>query len=188
MRQTSSSIASLEQYYSEEHSIPIKHCTSVSVIRPHKNRLKSFIDQGIFSEDEVSCHVEGEERILNDSFLSGISLVSFGGFTSASEAINVANKTSSEFLRGITPSSSYYGGEKLLAISKAENGDIGNAVIEGILYPCKIGFDEEYFVVASQDEESRVAGIDGEISSLLCFINFCSIDFSIAFAFILFFQ
>lgn len=170
MRHTSSSTVPLEQFYSGEHSLANKHCNSVSVIAPHKNRIKSFIDQGIFAEKEVDSQVEGEACILNNSFLSGISIVSFEGFTSASEAINLADEISSEFLRGITPSSSYYDGEQLLTISRAEDDDIGDAQSEtkGILYPCKIGFEEEYFVVVSQDEELRVTGIDGEIRVFCC--------------------
>jgi len=168
MRHTSSPIVPLEECYSGEHSLPKKYCNSVSVITPHKNRLKSFIDQGIFAEKEVNSQVEGEECILNNPFLSGISIVSFDGFTSASEAINLADEISSEFLRGINPSRSYYDGEQLLTISRAENDDIGDAVSEtkGILFPCKIGFEEEYFVVVSQDDELRVTGIDVIFRSL----------------------
>ena len=85
LRHISAKYSSLESHLQKEDQV------SVSIVHPLKNRVRSFIDQGILDDDEIG---EDEEKVLGGAFIGCISLAWFDGFTSASEAVNLANDES----------------------------------------------------------------------------------------------
>lgn len=83
LRHNSAPVSSLETYYTGEESAPDGHV--ISLLNPSINRIDQFTKQGILTEDEVKYGIEDEKKMLNGFFLSCLSLVTFGGFLSASE-------------------------------------------------------------------------------------------------------
>ena len=149
----------LESYHTGQETAPSG--IVVSLVHPSINRISSFIKQGVFTDDEIDYSVEGEERVTNDSFFLGcLSLVTFDGFTSSSESVNDAVDVSNAMLaccprrdddQGVVKNH-----EELCKIVDDDND------VTGILFPCKIDFDYEYFCLISHDDKFRVTAVDGE--------------------------
>ena len=81
LRHNTASSCSLETYYTGKEDSP--NGLTVSLLDTSSNRVDDFVKQGVLSEDEVDFCVDGG-KVTNDSFLSCLSLVTFGGFMSSS--------------------------------------------------------------------------------------------------------
>jgi len=81
LRHNTASSCSLETYYTGKEESP--NGLTVSLLDTSSNRVDDFVKQGVLSEDEADFCVDGG-KVTNDSFLSCLSLVTFGGFMSSS--------------------------------------------------------------------------------------------------------
>jgi len=146
-----SSSTSLEKYHSGEEATLDGHI--VSVAKPSVNRVSSFIKQGVFTKDEEDFCVENEGKMLDDTYLGCLSLVTFRGFTTSSESTKVAADVSEAMLarcvHNLSPSD-----HELHKVFGKEND------VTGILFPCKMGFSYEYNCLVMYDEKSRITAAD----------------------------
>lgn len=155
---SASAFSPLENYHAGEEAAPDGH--TVSLADPSINRVASFARQGAFTEDEEGFRVEGEERMLNGSYLGCLSVATFAGFLSSSECTNGAGDVSGGILARCVRSASTTPDavkHELLKIAGEENGDV-----MGILFPCRIDFDYKYSLLMLHDAKCRVIGMDGE--------------------------
>jgi hypothetical protein len=155
LRHNNASYSSLEDYLHKDDGQ-----VSVSVINPLKNRVKSFIDQDILDDVEIDDEVDGEERILNGAFMSCISLVWFDGFTSASEAVNLANDVSENLLKLCIPASETEGKHGLCKIVRRDKSKDADELVAGVLFRTKLDFTDEYFILISH-REFEIDAVDG---------------------------
>jgi hypothetical protein len=159
LRHISASSTPLEKYYNGEKTTP--NGLVVSLILPALNRISSFIKQGVFTNEEVDFCVEGEEKILNNSFLSCLLLVTFDGFTSSSDSTNDAENCSEAMLaRCVWPvgGDCQVDGRHELHMFGGDN----ESEATGVLFPCKLDFDYEYYILVSHDALFRISAIDGK--------------------------
>lgn len=154
--------SSLEDHLYKEDEVP------VVVINPLKYRVKSFIDQGVLLDEEFCNEVEDEEKVVGTAFLGCISLVWFDGFTSASDAVNLANETTEGLLKLCEPPNGKTGTNDLCSlVQKGTNVDADESV-GGILYRCRLEFDDAYSVLVSYNG-FEIDAVDGtSIMSLMC--------------------
>ena len=151
--------------------------TIVSLVDPSADRVSSFVKQGIFTDDEIDFSVEGGEKMSGDSslYLSCVSLVAFGGFSSASEATNDAEGRSRAMLSrcAARPDDNRRTAGRNAALREIVGGGGGKDSddVTGILFPCKIDFEYEYSLLISHDDRFRVDAIDGKYFIIFaCFI------------------
>eukprot|EP00804_Cyclotella_cryptica_P000126 CCRYP_019699-RA/>CCRYP_019699-RA protein AED:0.37 eAED:0.37 QI:56/1/1/1/1/1/2/330/309 len=157
LRHDSASYSSLENYlYNEGGEV------SVSVINPLKNRVKSFIAQGILDDDEIDDEVDGQERVLNGAYMGCVSLVWFDGFTSASEAVNLANDVSEDLLKLCVPSTDTEGKQDLCTIVKEGIATDTEECVAGVLFRTKLDFTDEYFIIVSH-RGFEIDAVDGTL-------------------------
>lgn len=162
LRHVSTSSIPLEKYYNGEESTP--YGLVVSMIDPSFNRISSFIKQGVFTNEEVDFCVDGEEKMLNNSFLSCLLLVTFDGFTSSSDSTNDAEDCSEAMLaRCVWPV-----GERQYDRCHEVHmfGGDNESEATGVLFPCKLDFDYEYYILVSHDAMFRISAIDGNYSHI----------------------
>ena len=158
----SSNTTPLEKYYTGEESTPEGYV--VSLIDPSFNRVSSFIKQGVLTNEEVDyCVDEGEEKMLNDSYhLSCLLLVAFDGFTSSSDSTNDAEHCSEAMLAKcvwpLDDDDEHDGRSHKLHMF---GGDKDSEAI-GVLFPCKLDFDNEYYILISHDAKLRISAMDGK--------------------------
>jgi len=184
LRHNSAPSSPLESYYhGGRGGTPAPGGTIVSLVDPSADRVSSFVKQGIFTDDEIDFSVEGGERMSGDSslYLSCVSLVAFGGFSSASEATNDAEGRSRAMLSTVTgPSVPTLGGRLSRCAARPDDDDRSagrndaalreivagggkdSDDVTGILFPCKIDFEYEYSLLISHDDRFRVDAIDGK--------------------------
>lgn len=155
LRHNSASYSSLEDYLHKEDGQ-----VSVSMINPLKNRVKSFIDQNILDDAEIDDEVDGEERILNGAFISCISLVWFDGFTSASEAVNLANDVSENLLKLCVPAAETEGKQGLCKIVREDKSKDADELVAGVLFRTKLDFTDDYLILTSQ-RDFEIDAVDG---------------------------
>ncbi len=142
--------------------------TIVYLVDPSADRVSSFVKQGIFTDDEIDFSVEGGERMSGDSslYLSCVSLVAFGGFSSASEATNDAEGRSRAMLSRCAArpdDDDRPAGRNDAALREiVAGGGKDSDDVSGILFPCKIDFEYEYSLLISHDDRFRVDAIDGK--------------------------
>jgi len=91
LRHNTASSCSLETYYTGKEDSP--NGLTVSLLDTSSNRVDDFVKQGVLSEDEVDFCVDGG-KVTDDSFLSCLSLVTFGGFLSSSAVSTQSHITS----------------------------------------------------------------------------------------------
>ncbi len=136
----------------------------VSLVDPSADRVSSFVKQGIFTDDEIDFSVEGGARMSGDSslYLSCLSLVTFGGFSSVSEATNDAYGRSRAMLSRCARRDDDRPGRH--AALREIVGGVGKDSddVTGILLPCKVDFEYEYSLLISHDDRFRVDAIDGK--------------------------
>jgi hypothetical protein len=154
LRHHSAMDSSLETHLHNEDQV------SVSVINPTKNRLKSFIDQGIFADDEIYDDEDGEEKILNSAYIGCISLVWFDGFTSASDAVNMANEVSEGLLKLSVPPSEDGGADELVKLVRKDRSNDADGCVGGVLFRTKLAFENEYSVLISYNG-FEIDAVDG---------------------------
>ena len=151
--------------------------TIVSLVDPSADRVSSFVKQGIFTDDEIDFSVEGGERMSGESslYLSCVSLVAFGGFSSASEATNDAEGRSRAMLSrcAARPDDDRRTAGRNAALREIVGGEGGDSDdVMGILFSCKIDFEYEYSLLISHDDRFRVDAIDGKYFIIfVCFID-----------------
>ncbi len=159
LRHVSASSTPLEKFYNGEKTTP--NGLIVSLIHPALHRISSFIKQGVFTNEEVDFCVEGEEKMLNNSFLSCLLLVAFDGFTSSSDSTNDAENCSEAMLaRCVWPvgDDCQDDGRHELHMFGGDN----ESEATGVIFPCKLDFDYEYYILVSHDAKFRISAIDGK--------------------------
>ena len=165
----SSSTTPLEKYYTGEQSTPEGYV--VSLIDPSFNRVSSFIKQGVFTNEEVDyCVDEGEEKMLNDSYhLRCLLLVAFDGFTSSSDSTNDAEHCSEAMLAKcvwpLNDDDDDDDEEHEIGRRRHELHMFGgdkDSEATGVLFPCKLDFGYEYYILISHDAKLRISAMDGK--------------------------
>jgi hypothetical protein len=158
--------------------ISLRHCTAmysslldqlhrndgnIFIMNPSKNRVKSFIDQGVLTDDEIEDDEEGDERVVGP-FLGCIALVWFDGFTSASEAVSKADEVSEQIL-GLCQAP-LESDERLCAIVKEvkeEDKAVEDENVGGFLLRTKLDFSDEYSILVS-NRGFQIDAVDGEFA------------------------
>lgn len=168
----------LEKYYNmknNETSAP-NNRTHVSLIIPADTRIDSFMKQGVFTDDELDFCIEDEHRMASDSslFVGCLSLVLFDGFSSVSELFADAKDVADELLSKCTlPDNVKKSGERhslLTVVDRVE--DTKETETMGILFPCKIEFDNEYCLLIAHDDMDRIVAIDGKANGFILNVRY----------------
>ena len=153
LRHISAKYSSLESHLQKEDQV------SVSIVHPLKNRVRSFIDQGILDDDEIG---EDEEKVLGSAFIGCISLAWFDGFTSASEAVNLANDESEKLLKQCArPAEDGYH-DDLCKIVQNDSANHTEECVRGVLLQSKLSFEDTYSVLISH-LGFEIDAVDGEL-------------------------
>jgi hypothetical protein len=184
------SSSSLEKYYRNNNETTAAPTSGihVSLISPADTRIDSFIKQGIFTEDELDFCIEDECNMASDStlFLGCLSLVLFDGFSSVSELIADAKDCTDAILSKCTLSDDNKPGDRHTLLSIVDRGKTTNETeTMGILFPCKIEFDNEYSLLIAHDDMDRIVAIDGTQLFLFSRTELLYIQLQLIFVFVL---
>ena len=152
LRHSSAKYSSLEAHLNKKDDV------SISVVKPLKNRVRSFIDQGILDDDEIG---EDEEKVLGGAFIGCVSLIWFDGFTSASEAVNNANDESEKLLKQCMPPAKDGCVDDLCKIVRNDSANHPEKLVQGVLFQSKLSFDDSYSVLISHSG-FEIDAVDGE--------------------------
>lgn len=161
----------LEKYYMDNETSAHNTGTHVSLISPADTRIDSFMKQGVFTDDELDFCIEDEHRMASDSslFVGCLSLVLFNGFSSVSELISNAKDVADELLSKCTLPDNDKKSAKWHTLQTVVDRveDTKETETMGILFPCKIEFDDEYCLLIAHDEMDRIVAIDGKANGFI---------------------
>jgi hypothetical protein len=142
---------------------------NVSIVNPHKNRVTSFIDQEILYDEEID-DTEGEEKVLGKVFIGCVSLVWFDGFYTSTDAIKLANETSEGLLKLCVPPEDSGANSLCKIVRKDLSGKADDFdCVGGVLYRCKLDFDDEYTILLSYSG-FEIDAVDGKFCQAFCVV------------------
>lgn len=152
----------LEYRLHEDDDVP------VVIVNPLKYRVESFIDQGVFNDEEI----ENEEKIVGNAFLGCISLIWFDGFTSASDAVNLANDAAEGLLKLCESPTKMCGANDLCKLVRKGVSNDADKCVQGVLYRCRLEFDADYSILVSYNG-FEIDAVDGMLSFVFCASILC---------------